>query len=163
MRADQFRRRQPDEHPQECPYHAAESSHADSPGFGRALAGGGGRSVARGVRAHGVQMAGALPRAWHCRVAGSFVGGTASSACLAGRLDCTDSTFAAKQAGGRGDQTLQRKWAYAVSYASSEHRRAALPAWMQFYNEDRPMPASITKHPSAECFGSLNNGRRNHN
>jgi transposase InsO family protein len=35
-------------------------------------------------------------------------------------------------------QTLQRKWAYAVSYATSEHRRAALPAWMQFYNEDRP-------------------------
>jgi len=35
-------------------------------------------------------------------------------------------------------QTLQRKWAYAVSYATSEHRRAALPAWLKFYNEERP-------------------------
>lgn len=35
-------------------------------------------------------------------------------------------------------QTLQRKWAYAVAYATSEHRRAALAAWMRFYNEERP-------------------------
>jgi transposase InsO family protein len=35
-------------------------------------------------------------------------------------------------------QTLIRKWAYAVPYASSEQRRAALPAWLQFYNEERP-------------------------
>ncbi len=35
-------------------------------------------------------------------------------------------------------QTLQRKWAYAVPYATSEQRRAALPAWLRFYNEDRP-------------------------
>ena len=35
-------------------------------------------------------------------------------------------------------QTLQRKWAYAVPYATSEQRRAALPAWLQFYNEERP-------------------------
>ena len=35
-------------------------------------------------------------------------------------------------------QTLQRKWAYAVPYATSDDRRAALPAWMRFYNEHRP-------------------------
>jgi len=35
-------------------------------------------------------------------------------------------------------QTLQRKWAYAVPYATSEQRRAALPDWLRFYNEDRP-------------------------
>lgn len=35
-------------------------------------------------------------------------------------------------------QTLIRKWAYAVPYATSDQRRAALPAWMQFYNEQRP-------------------------
>jgi transposase InsO family protein len=44
-------------------------------------------------------------------------------------------------------QTLQRKWAYAVSYASSEHRRAALPAWLQFYNEDRPHASLNHKTP----------------
>ena len=44
-------------------------------------------------------------------------------------------------------QTLQRKWAYAVSYATSEHRRAALPAWMQFYNEDRPHASLNHKTP----------------
>ena len=35
-------------------------------------------------------------------------------------------------------QTLQRKWAYAVPYATSEQRRTALPAWLRFYNEERP-------------------------
>ena len=34
-------------------------------------------------------------------------------------------------------QTLIRKWAYAVPYATSDQRRAALPAWLQFYNEER--------------------------
>lgn len=41
-------------------------------------------------------------------------------------------------------QTLQRQWAYAVPYATSEQRRAALPAWMQFYNEERGH-ASLSK------------------
>ena len=35
-------------------------------------------------------------------------------------------------------QTLIRKWAYAVPYPTSDQRRAALPAWLQFYNEERP-------------------------
>src|ERR1700693_827503 len=33
-------------------------------------------------------------------------------------------------------QTLLRKWAYAVAYATSEHRRAALKTWLRFYNEE---------------------------
>ena len=43
-------------------------------------------------------------------------------------------------------QTLIRKWAYAVPYATSEQRRAALPAWLRFYNEERPH-ASLQKRP----------------
>jgi len=35
-------------------------------------------------------------------------------------------------------QTLLRKWAYAVPYANSTHRRAALVHWLRFYNEQRP-------------------------
>jgi transposase InsO family protein len=35
-------------------------------------------------------------------------------------------------------QTLIRKWAYAVPYATSEQRRAALAPWLRFYNEERP-------------------------
>ena len=35
-------------------------------------------------------------------------------------------------------QTLLRKWAYAVAYANSEQRRAALTTWLRFYNEERP-------------------------
>lgn len=35
-------------------------------------------------------------------------------------------------------QTLLRKWAYAVPYATSAHRRAALTTWLRFYNEERP-------------------------
>ena len=35
-------------------------------------------------------------------------------------------------------QTLLRKWAYAVPYVNSAHRRAALNTWLRFYNEERP-------------------------
>jgi transposase InsO family protein len=35
-------------------------------------------------------------------------------------------------------QTLLRKWAYAVPYANSAQRRAALAPWLRFYNEERP-------------------------
>ncbi len=35
-------------------------------------------------------------------------------------------------------QTLLRKWAYAIPYANSLQRRAALAPWLQFYNEERP-------------------------
>ncbi len=35
-------------------------------------------------------------------------------------------------------QTLLRKWAYAMPYANSEQRRAALLPWLRFYNEERP-------------------------
>src|SRR3982751_3768100 len=35
-------------------------------------------------------------------------------------------------------QTLLRKWAYATTYPTSNHRRATLAAWLQLYNEERP-------------------------
>ena len=35
-------------------------------------------------------------------------------------------------------QTLLRKWAYAVPYANSAQRRAALAPWLRFYNEAKP-------------------------
>ena len=35
-------------------------------------------------------------------------------------------------------QTLLRKWAYAVPYANSAQRHAALAPWLRFYNEERP-------------------------
>ena len=43
-------------------------------------------------------------------------------------------------------QTLIRQWAYAVPYDTSDQRRAALPAWLRFYNEERPH-ASLQKRP----------------
>lgn len=49
-------------------------------------------------------------------------------------------------------QTLQRKWAYAVSYATSEDRRAALPAWMQFYNEERSHAGLNQKTPLSKLL-----------
>lgn len=49
-------------------------------------------------------------------------------------------------------QTLQRKWAYAVSYASSEHRRAALPNWMRIYNEERPHASLNRKIPLSKLL-----------
>jgi transposase InsO family protein len=35
-------------------------------------------------------------------------------------------------------QTLEREWAYGVIYASSQHRRRALPHWLNHYNTRRP-------------------------
>ena len=35
-------------------------------------------------------------------------------------------------------QTLQREWAYAVVYRTSEHRARALTPWLDFYNHRRP-------------------------
>lgn len=35
-------------------------------------------------------------------------------------------------------QTLEREWAYGLVYASSEHRRRALPHWLNHYNRGRP-------------------------
>lgn len=46
-------------------------------------------------------------------------------------------------------QTLLRKWAYAVPYASSAHRRAALTTWLRFYNEERPHASLHRQTPLA--------------
>jgi transposase InsO family protein len=35
-------------------------------------------------------------------------------------------------------QTLEREWAYGLVYASSDHRREALPHWLHHYNHGRP-------------------------
>ena len=35
-------------------------------------------------------------------------------------------------------QTMAREWAYGIVYASSEHRRRALPHWLDHYNHSRP-------------------------
>ncbi len=35
-------------------------------------------------------------------------------------------------------QTLEREWAYGLVYASSDHRRRALPHWLHHYNRSRP-------------------------
>jgi transposase InsO family protein len=45
-------------------------------------------------------------------------------------------------------QTMLREWAYAASYPSSDHRRRALPAWIRYYNEQRPHGAFGHKTPA---------------
>lgn len=35
-------------------------------------------------------------------------------------------------------QTLEREWAYGLTYASSQHRHRALPYWLDHYNRGRP-------------------------
>jgi transposase InsO family protein len=44
-------------------------------------------------------------------------------------------------------QTLLRKWAYARTYTTSEHRRAALTTWLRYYNEERPHASLHRKTP----------------
>jgi len=47
----------------------------------------------------------------------------------------------------RFNQTLQREWAYALEYASSEARREALPHWINHYNERRTHSALGNRPP----------------
>jgi transposase InsO family protein len=51
-------------------------------------------------------------------------------------------------------QTLIRKWAYAAPYASSAARRAALPPWLRFYNEERPH-AGLNRHTPTQRLAQL--------
>ena len=46
-------------------------------------------------------------------------------------------------------QTMLRGWAYAPSYPSSDHRRQALPAWIRYYNNQRPHGALGHKTPAS--------------
>jgi len=47
----------------------------------------------------------------------------------------------------RYQQTLQREWAYALEYASSDARRASLPHWVRHYNERRTHSALGNRTP----------------
>ena len=53
-------------------------------------------------------------------------------------------------------QLLQRKWAYAVPYPSSEARRRALPAWLHYYNHHRPH-GSLNRTSPGQRLHQLNN------
>jgi transposase InsO family protein len=44
-------------------------------------------------------------------------------------------------------QTLLREWAYAATYRTSRHRARALPAWIDYYNTQRPHGALGHKTP----------------
>ena len=47
----------------------------------------------------------------------------------------------------RYQQTLQREWAYALQYASSQARRDSLPHWVRHYNEQRTHSALGNRPP----------------
>jgi len=47
----------------------------------------------------------------------------------------------------RYQQTLQREWAYALEYASSQARRQSLPHWVDHYNERRSHSALANRPP----------------
>ena len=46
-------------------------------------------------------------------------------------------------------QTMLREWAYAATYQSSAHRQRALPAWISYYNHQRPHSALGHKTPAS--------------
>lgn len=47
-------------------------------------------------------------------------------------------------------QTLQREWAYAISYESSWQRRRALLPWLEYYNCRRPHSALAKRTPISQ-------------
>jgi transposase InsO family protein len=46
-------------------------------------------------------------------------------------------------------QTMLREWAYAATYRTSDHRARALPAWIDYYNQQRPHGALGHKTPAS--------------
>ena len=46
-------------------------------------------------------------------------------------------------------QTMLREWAYAATYRTSAHRTRALPAWIDYYNHQRPHGALGHKTPAS--------------
>lgn len=46
-------------------------------------------------------------------------------------------------------QTMLREWAYPVTYRTSDHRARALPAWIDYYNHQRPHGALGHKTPAS--------------
>jgi transposase InsO family protein len=46
-------------------------------------------------------------------------------------------------------QTMLREWAYVAIYRSSQHRARALPAWIDYYNTQRPHGALGHKTPAS--------------
>ena len=46
-------------------------------------------------------------------------------------------------------QTMLREWAYAATYRTSAHRARALPAWIDYYNHQRPHGALGHKTPAS--------------
>jgi transposase InsO family protein len=53
-------------------------------------------------------------------------------------------------------QTLLREWAYRRPYPSSRHRTEALPAWLYYYNGERPHGA-LHGRPPISCLVAPNN------
>jgi len=56
----------------------------------------------------------------------------------------------------RYQRTLAREWAYARSWSSNAERAAALPAWLDHYNYDRPHTALGGRPPVSRCPGANN-------
>jgi transposase InsO family protein len=50
-------------------------------------------------------------------------------------------------------QTMLHEWAYAATYRSSAHRTRALPAWVDYYNHQRPHSALGHKPPASRLHG----------
>jgi transposase InsO family protein len=46
-------------------------------------------------------------------------------------------------------------WAYGIAFTDSEERAAALPAWLRYYNEERPHSA-LKMRPSASRVAAVN-------
>lgn len=55
----------------------------------------------------------------------------------------------------RYNGTLAREWAYVTEYASEAERMAALPAFLDYYNHERPHHALDLKPPATRTNGTL--------
>jgi transposase InsO family protein len=49
---------------------------------------------------------------------------------------------------------MLREWAYAATYRTSEHRTRALPAWIDYYNHQRPHGALGHKTPASRLHAN---------
>jgi transposase InsO family protein len=72
--------------------------------------------------------------------------------CAANRVDHIRTRPYRPRTNGKAErfiQTMLREWAYAATYRTSQHRTRALPAWIDYYNHQRPHGALGHKTPAS--------------
>jgi transposase InsO family protein len=103
--------------------------------------------AARGVRVRQVMSDNGSP----------YVSGVWATWCSAHQIEHLRTRAYRPRTNGKAErfiQTMLREWAYAATYKTSQHRARALPAWIDYYNHQRPHGALGHKTPASRLHAN---------